>query len=89
MHVFYQDPNAVVRYTVNWAEALPGDTISGTPTWVNPDAVTTSSAANTTTTHSITVSAVAANTPYRLTSRVVSAAGLTHDYTFLIIGKER
>jgi hypothetical protein len=89
VNIYEQDPNAVVLYVVDWEDALTGDTITGTPTWVNPDAVTTSGATNTTTLHRIKVSAPAVGTRYRLTSRIVTTAGFTYDYTFMVIGKER
>lgn len=89
MYIFRQDPNAIVKYTVNWATALDGDTISGTPTWVAPDGPTQSGAGNTTTTHYVKLSGVAANTRYLVTSRIVTAAGLQFDYTFMVIGEER
>lgn len=89
MHVHRHDPNAIIKYTVDWEDALSPATISGTPTWIiSPDTLTDSDPTNTTTLHTIKLAAPVLGTTYRVTSRVTASDGQIYDYSFLIVGKE-
>jgi hypothetical protein len=87
MNVYRQDPNAIVLYTVDWTDALAGDTIA-TATWIATNTPTQTSPSNTTVLHRVRLSGLAVGTSYRMTSRVLTAAGLQYDYSFIVVGKE-
>lgn len=81
-----KDPSGVNIYRLDWAAWLlkhASDTIS-TSSWSVPAGITQDSAANTTTTATITLSGGSAGTNYDLTNTIATAGGLTECRTIRI-----
>jgi hypothetical protein len=86
MYVHRHDPNAIVKYTVDWAAILPATIASAT--WIGATGLTQSGVSNDTRYHRLTLAAPTLGTTYRVTSRVTASDGQVYDYSFLIVGKE-
>jgi hypothetical protein len=85
---FLKDPDSVEDYEFNWIGELNGDTIS-TSSFLLPDGLTQVSASNTTTTATVFVSGGSSGHTYRITNRIVTAGGRTHDSTYRVYVMDR
>lgn len=83
MQTFLKDPDSVLDYVIDWSDWLDGDTIS-TSTWATPSGITKDSDSNNTTTTTIWLSGGTLGKTYRITNRIVTAAGRTADETFKV-----
>ena len=88
MKQFDKDPDSVGKYTMKWGKWLGNDTIS-TSTWILDSGLTNVSDTNTTTEASITISGGDAGKKYTVTNRIVTAAGLTEDRSWIFRVMER
>lgn len=89
MITYYQDPDAILDYEMDWSEWLSdGDTIASS-TWIVPEGVTTAGEANTTTTATVWLSGGVAHSRYRVTNRIVTAGGRQNDCSFDLCVQER
>lgn len=83
-----KDPNATVIYTVDWntnfLSGVSGGTIS-TSTWVVPTGITSVTESNTTTTTTIKLSGGTLEQSYTLVNRITTSAGLTEDFSLVVI----
>lgn len=85
---YFQDPNETLDYEFNFAAELGTDTIS-TVDYVLPDGMTEGSSSNTTTTATVFLSGGTAGSTYRVTCRITTAGGRTHDKTIVILVGDR
>lgn len=83
---FTKDPDEKLDFTINWADFLGTDTISGTPVWVVPTGITQSTPApsNTTTTTTIWLTGGTIGAEYELVNRIVTAGGRMADRSLRI-----
>ena len=91
MKRYDKDPDSVGKYTFDWSKwlaVLGSDTIS-TSTWILDSGLTNDSDSNTTTEASITLSGGSAGRNYTVTNRIVTAAGLTEDRSWIFRVVER
>ena len=86
--IWQKDPNAVLPYTIDWADWLGSDTISSS-TWTVASGITEDSTSSTTTVATILLSGGTSGTSYSVTNRITTAAGLTEDRTIRIDVIER
>lgn len=75
-----KDPDENLDYSIDWGNALAGDTIASS-TWTVPDGVTAGLQSNTETTATIWLSGGTAGQNYVFMNRIVTAGGRTHDQT--------
>jgi len=78
---FYKDPQAVLDYTIDWADWLETDLIS-TSTWTVPSGLTEGTHTNTTTTTTAWISGGTEGVVYEITNHIVTAAGREDDRSF-------
>lgn len=90
LRTFKQDPDAVLDYTLKWADWLaPGDTITSATATVSPSGgVTVGAVSNTVDTVTVWVSAGAAGSKYDVTVHVITNGGREDDRTFTVEIKE-
>lgn len=86
---FKKDPDASIRFTIDWSVWLGSDTIAGAPVWSVDAGITNVGSSNTTTTATITLSGGVAGTTYKARCRVTTAAGDVDDRTIEILVQER
>ena len=79
---YTKDPDDVIDVSFNWVGFLDGDTIT-TSTFVLPDGLTEDSSSNTTLRTTIWLSGGSLGL-YRVTNRIVTAAGRTKDMTKIV-----
>ncbi len=84
---YLKDPDATVDYEFTWGVELNGDTIE-TSTFLLPDGLTSVSTTVTDSTATIFVSGGAQGGIYRVTNRIVTAAGRTMDKTITVLVSE-
>lgn len=83
------DPDAILDYTISWADWLAtGDAIDSA-TWTVPVGVTKVSQVETTTLATIEVSGGTAGTSYDLTCHIVTTDGREDDRTIRLYCRER
>ena len=75
-----KDPDEMLDYTVDWAEALAGDTIASS-VWTVPTGITRGLDTNTATTATIWISGGTADQNYTLLNRITTAGGRTREQT--------
>jgi hypothetical protein len=75
-----KDPDETLDYTVDWADALGGDTIASS-TWTVPTGITRGTDSNTATTATIWISGGSADQNYSLLNRITTAGGRTREQT--------
>jgi len=75
-----KDPDELLDYTVDWAEALGGDTIASSA-WTVPSGITRGTDSNTATTATIWISGGSADQNYSLLNRITTAGGRTREQT--------
>lgn len=90
LRTFKQDPDAVLDYTLKWADWLaPGDTITSATATVSPSGgLTVGAVSNTVDTVTVWVSAGAAGSKYDVTVHVITNGGREDDRTFTVEIKE-
>jgi hypothetical protein len=88
---FIKDPNAALDYSFDWSDWLATGEQIATSNWINPDSLTITTSANTTTTTVVWVSGGTAGKTYRLTNRIVTNNNptRTEDRTLTIEVQER
>lgn len=85
---FTKDPDAETDYTVDWTAWLAGDTIVGA-SWLVPAGLVVEQQSHTAAAATVWLSGGADGGDYRVTSRVVTAAGRRDDRTFLLLVRSR
>jgi hypothetical protein len=75
-----KDPDELLDYTVDWAEALGGDTIASSA-WTVPSGITRGTDSNTATTATIWISGGSADQNYSLLNRITTVGGRTREQT--------
>ena len=84
LYVWPKDPEANLRFTVDWSDWLSGDTIT-TSTWPSPPSgITVVSSSNDTTTATVKVSGGTHGVDYDLVNRIITAGGDTDERTIRI-----
>ena len=85
-----KDPDAVLDFTVSWAEWLAEaeDTITSS-TWTAEAGITIDSDSNTTTTATVWLSGGTATERYRVTNEIVTVGGRTDNRTITVKVRER
>ena len=75
---YVKDPDEVLDYTIDWAAAIPSDTIASS-TWVVPAGITQASPSPsyTTTATTIWLSGGTAGTVYDVVNRITTSGGRT------------
>lgn len=86
---FKKDPDASLRYTIDWSAWLGSDTIAGAPAWSVDAGITLVGSSNTTTTATVTLSGGTEGTTYKARCRVTTAAGDVDDRTIEITVETR
>jgi len=85
---YYKDPDAVLDYTIDWSPWLDGDTIN-TSIYIVANGIVEDSRSNTNTETTIWLSSGTSSVKYKITNRIVTAAGRTEDRTFYVKIKEK
>jgi len=81
---FNKDPEAIENFTVDWTQALNGDTIASS-TWSVPTGITQAAASNTTTQATIKLSGGVLGASYAVVNRITTTtSGETLDETLNI-----
>ena len=83
MKVFTKDPSDILDYTRKALKFLGDDSIS-TSTWILDSGITKDSDSNDSNSATIFISGGKAGTTYTVTNRIVTAAGLSKDLSFLL-----
>lgn len=91
MQFYVKDPGAVLDYSINWAGGYlqGGETLASSIWTIFPADMTQSSAANTTSVASITVSGGAAEQIYQLTNRITTSQGRTDERSITVRVEQR
>ena len=85
---FVKDSDAVLDYTVNWADWLGVDTISSS-SWTVPTGLTEDSDSNTDQTATVWLSGGTVGQTYEVVNSIVTAAGREDDRTIVIRVEEK
>lgn len=85
---YIKDPEAVLDYSIDWADWLVSDTIS-TSTWDAEDGITVDDDDSTATTTTVWLSGGTLGARYLVTNHIVTAAGREDDRTITIRVQER
>jgi len=85
---FVKDPDEVLDYTFDWATWLNGDTIASDTVTVDTG-LTKDSDSNDTDSVTVWLSGGTAGTAYKVSSKIVTAAGRTAERTIIITVRER
>jgi hypothetical protein len=85
---FIKDPDEVLDYTFSWATWLGADTIASDTVTVDTG-LTKDSDSNDTTSVTVWLSGGTAGTAYKVSSKIVTAAGRTAERTIIITVRER
>ena len=81
---FNKDPDSIENFTVDWTQALDGDTIA-TSSWIVPSGVTQVAASNTTVLATIKLSGGTLGNTYAVINRITTTtSGETLDETLYI-----
>lgn len=85
---FVKDPDEVLDYTFDWSTWLNGDTIASDTVTVDTG-LTKDSDSNDTDSVTVWLSGGTAGTAYKVSSKIVTAAGRTAERTIIITVRER
>lgn len=82
-NVQVKDPQAVEKYTINWADWLIGSEVISTSVWAAAD-VTVDSDTNDTTTATVTVSGGTEGETNRVTNTITTDSGRTNERSVVV-----
>ena len=86
---YVKDPNAVLDYTVDWADWLASGETIATVTWTVETGLTKDSNTNTNTTATVWLSGGTDGTKYTVACKIVTSASRTDERSFTINCKHR
>jgi len=85
---FTKDPDAVLDYTINWADWLDVDTISAS-SWASSTGITIDTDTNTTTTATVWLSGGRISESHTVTNSIITAAGRYEDRSITVSIREK
>jgi len=91
MQAYVKDPGATLDYSINWGGGYlqSGESLSSSIWTIFPTDMTQSSASNTASTASITVSGGSAGQIYQLSNRITTSQGRTDERSITIRVEQR
>lgn len=87
--VYYQDPDALMDYTIDWGSRWLGTDTIATSEWIVPDGINMNTTSNTPTKATIWLSGGTLGESYDVTNRVTTDGGRIQDQTLRIVIKEQ
>lgn len=87
--LYSKDPQAVLKYTVDWSDWLAVSETISTSSFTAPAGITKDAEVNTTTTGTVTLSGGTVGTTYRIVHQITTNQGQTDQRSFDIRVEER